>query len=224
MSTIEEAKAKLESEGESPRIDVTPVTAAELVGDDTDRPVADAVLPEAAPGESPLPPVDGRKTMWTDERKAAAKERNAKKRAAKAPPLFDDLNKGPTGAMTGTAAPTTRNYYQEFLQMYIPASFMAANFLGQHWGINIRQAEIAPDGKVVTPAGIALSDEQMQYVSAGGEWLKYEQFGPMTGRLAFIVATIAYMAPRFKAEPTPTKLKAGWKWLTEKLGIGKGKK
>lgn len=208
--------------------EVIEISAASLVGDDTDRPVADNDLDDPGPyvpnSPSPNSPeneqaeIDRRKGAWSEEKKAKGRATRAARRAN---PNFNDL--GGNRASPVPVGPPPRDYYQEALQIFLPTSFFAAKMLGEHWTVAIRQPVRDQDGKIITPGGIDLAPAQTQYVSSMAEWLKYKQFGPMNGDLAFIVASLAYIVPHVKTDPTPEKLKKAWTWIKGKLGFGKGK-
>lgn len=178
------------------------ISAASLVAADTDRPVADTAalrVPEAhesPPADAPAEPAKrGRGRPKGSKTKPAAPVESA----SRPPPSFDDLNgKAPAAGSPALIAPQVkRNYHLEAASIFIPASSVAAQFFGEHWGVQIDQEK----------KQIKFTPEQEAYLASMAAWLEFEQFPPMNPRYGFLFATLAYAGPKLQTEPTPTKIK-----------------
>jgi hypothetical protein len=214
----------------------TPISADDLIANDTDAPVADNRVPppEAKPEEFTLsneapnvnpPPSSGTgkkrgRPKLTDEERAAraAQKANAMPGAMpgapKPPPDFSDLGKATGGALQPSQpARPPRDYYAEACNLFFPVSFACEKWLGPHWGVPIVEREIEGlKRKTLEP-----TDEQKAYLSQMARWLEYEQFPELNARYGFIIASVGYAAPKMKTSPTPERLKAAWDWIRVKI-------
>lgn len=186
------------------------VSADSLVGDDTDRPVADNTrMPDNVSETTPETPSNsepiskrGRKPLDEAEKKRRALLRTKAKLEGRPPPDFSDLG-GVKKTIIGVAAPITtpaRNYVQEAAMVFVPVSAMLGKMLGPHWGIEIDQEK----------KNIKFTDEQQAYLTALAQWIEYEQFPPASPRIGFIIATLAYSIPKTRIDPTPERLKIAY--------------
>lgn len=186
-----------------------PVEASRLVDDDTDRPVADnkiesPVNPEnqTSPGNNPQPQTDapkkrGRKP-YTPEQKAAVAQA---KREGKPPPNFSDIKGGVPQNRATLADPNSamrqRDYVSEFTSIFVPVSMALGKMMGPQFGIPIDAVERRPK----------LSHEQEMYIMSGAKWLEYEQFPELSPRFGFVLGSITYFGPKFREEPTFSRVK-----------------
>ncbi len=231
----ENAPQENETPAESPELEVPDsspgglgtvekVTADDIIADDDDSPKADNKLPppdapnalesEMAGNVAPpdAPKKRGRKKM-TDEEKARAKEIREAVRGNRAP----DFSKLPSGSSSSgggsSGGKVPRDYYIEACNLFFPCSFVAEKWLGPHWGIPIEERTVAG----IAQKCLAPTDEQKQYLANMARWLEYEQFPELNARWSFLIATIGYTAPKFKQDPTPTRLKSAWEWVRVKI-------
>ncbi len=177
--------------------EVREISAAELVSDDTDRPVADNTAIQGSPLDRPDDPTEkpkkrGRPKLSDEEKARRAAERQ------KAPPDFGDIGGRPTGQAVPIKPP--RNYGMEAAQLFIPVSSVLGKLLGPHWGIEVDQEK----------KEVKFTPEQSAYLASMAAWLEYEQFPEINPRWGFAIATAAYMIPKVKTDPTPERLKIAW--------------
>lgn len=208
-----------------------PVTASELVSDDTDSPKADNRLQPSINLDRPDDPENGdvpestqgnAKGRGRPKLDAAEKEKRKllrikAKLEGKPPPDFSDIT-GPARPVAGIGnvplGPKPRDYTKEALGYFVPASLAAGKILGDHFSIKFNG-----DTKQ-----LELTTEQLAYVQSFAEWLEYEQFGELNKRYQFLFHSVMYIGPKLQTEPTPERLKGLWGKIVEKFSGMFGKK
>jgi hypothetical protein len=189
------------------------VEASQLVSDDKDRPIADNKIepPKQDVQQTEQPRKQGRPRL-SDEEKAQAKrirDEVKARMAGKPPPDFHDVR----GTTPTVLPPVSRNYQDEFIQIFVPLSMFFGKTLGDHWGLVIDQNKKSID----------FTEEQKAYIITGAKWLEYEQWPPLSPRFAFIAHTLAYAGPKVRIEPTPERLKKFFTWIRDKWKKWRGK-